>query len=580
MSNWKRRELLIGGVAATALGAAGWGARLAHEEEPGSRGVSLDASPPKARRDLNLLIIMVDQERVWDTLPDDLDMPNHRRIADAGSSFINMNCTTPLCTPSRSVIWTGQHVQHTGVYDNIEVPVFGRHLDPAIPTLGHMLSEMGFYTAYKGKWHLSGLPKDPDWGRSADRTNALEIYGYADSGWGQELIDSHDGWKFDGRIAADAATWLTQKSPTIDAPWALTVSFVNPHDIMFFDATGDQAKSRIQDVFPGPVLGLPDDPLYQTVNTEELPRNFRRPSYGGQVSSQAEYDAYMDVFYGRLPHTDLEAWLRFSNYYYNCIRDVDRHLGTVLDALEKSGQADNTIVVYLSDHGEMGGVHGLRQKGPWMYRENITVPFVVSHPDARKGRTNNGIVSTLDFAPTILGLVGADKKATKDRYTNIKGIDISEDITNASTARTRDKKGALLTYCVTHHADPNFAAAALENQIIEGPFSKVLNMAGAGFVPDMSSKSFMRGVVTDRYKFGRYFSARDHHLPKDLEELRSQNELELFDLQADPGETMNMAALAPDALLLQLNRQLNDLVDEEVGVDDGEYLPGPSWLWR
>ncbi|MEM9437672.1 MAG: sulfatase-like hydrolase/transferase, partial [Pseudomonadota bacterium] len=387
-----RRGLLAGGLAA---GALGLGLRGALASAPGSRGVDTSAPIPQARGDLNLLIVMVDQERAWATLPGSLDMPGHRRVAEAGTSFTNAYCTTPLCTPSRSVIWTGQHVQRTGVFDNTEVPVFGRTLDPAIPTLGHMLREMGFYTAYKGKWHLSGLPKDAAWGASAARQDALEPYGFADYGWGQELIDSQDGWKYDGRIAAEAADWLTGKARTLDAPWALTVSFVNPHDIMFFDATGRQAATRAQNVFPGPVLGLPDDPLYEAKLTRELPRDFRAPTQDSPLQAHADYARYKELFYGQMPHEDSEAWIRFANYYLNCIRDVDRHLGTVLDALEASGQADNTVVVLTSDHGEMGGVHGLRQKGPWMYRENLSVPFVVSHPDARVARENAGIVSTV-----------------------------------------------------------------------------------------------------------------------------------------------------------------------------------------
>ena len=106
--------------------------------------------------------------------------------------------------------------------------------------------------------------------------------------------------------------------------------------------------------------------------------------------------------------------------------DVDRHIGTVLDALEATGQANRTVVALVSDHGEMGGVHGLRQKGPWMYRENIGVPFVVSHPDTKRHKTNPGIVSALDFTPTMLGLLGMEEQAIKSRYTAIRGTDVSE----------------------------------------------------------------------------------------------------------------------------------------------------------
>ncbi len=570
-----RRGLI---ASAAAIGAAGAGVTLTRREPNGSRGVNENVPVPTARRDLNLLVLMVDQERAWDTLPTDLDLPNHYRIANRGASFTNMNVTAPLCTPSRSVFWTGQHVQHTGVQDNTNVPLIGRPLSPAIPTLGHMLREAGFYTAYKGKWHLHELPKEDSWGRSDARPDALEAYGYADYGWGPELIDSQHGWKYDGRIAEDAATWLTERAPTLQKPWALTVSFVNPHDIMFFDATGDQASTRIQNSVPGPVLPSPDDPLYRPDPAAGLPRNFHSSNDQGEVAAHADYRLYMDYFYGRMPRDDAEAWIRFSQYYYSCIRDVDRHLGTVLDALEMSGQASNTVIVLVSDHGEMGGVHGLRQKGPWMYRENIAVPLVISHPDARRARENTGLVSALDFTPTMLGLLGMAPGPVRDRYSAMRGIDVSRDITAAKTDRSRKDMGALVTYSVSHHLDPEFAKKTFEKWRPE----PLAEGSAAGLLPDLNARGFMRGVVTETHKFARYFSPRDHHRPETLEDLTERNDLELFDLGADPGETTNLAAAgaAPDELLATLNGKLNALIDAEIGVDDGRDMPGPAFLWK
>ncbi|MEM6536995.1 MAG: sulfatase-like hydrolase/transferase [Pseudomonadota bacterium] len=575
MTKVSRRGLIAG---AAVLGSAGAGLHLSRLEANGSRGVNKDAPIPRARRDLNLLILMVDQERAWDTLPGDLDLPNHHRVANQGTSFTNMNVTSPLCTPSRSVFWTGQHVQHTGVQDNTNVPLIGRPLNPAIPTLGHMLREAGFYTAYKGKWHLHELPKDDEWEGMPSRDRALEEYGYSDYGWGPELIDSQHGWKYDGRIAADAAEWLTSKAPTLGTPWALTVSFVNPHDIMFFDATGSQASTRIQNQVPGPVLPPPDDPIYQFDEGADLPRNFPASTRRNRIAAHADYDQYMDYFYGRMPHENADAWTRFSQYYYNCIRDVDRHLGTVLDALEATGEADRTIVVLISDHGEMGGVHGLRQKGPWMYRENLAVPFVVSHPDADSPRENNGVVSAIDFTPTMLGLVGLEQRPVRNRFTQMRGTDVSDDIVNPSTDRSREDKGALVTYSVSHHLDPEFAKGTFQQWAVTPPENGTRRKR----LPDLSARGFMRGLVTDNYKFARYFSPRQHHRPETLAELTSQNDLELFDLRNDPGETANLVAtnhVSPDALL-SLNAKLNALIDEEIGIDDGRDLPGPGFIWR
>lgn len=563
-------------------GAAGFGWKWLTKEAPGTRGVNQSAAIPKSRNDLNLLIIMVDQERPWGTLPDDIDLPHRFRIAERGTSFTNMNVTSPLCTPSRSVFWTGQHVQHTHVQDNTNIPLIGRPLNPAIPTLGHMLRDAGFYTAYKGKWHLHELPKDAAWGQSSKREDALEAYGYSDYGWGPEFIDEQAGWKHDGKIAADAARWLTGKSDTLEKPWALTVSFVNPHDIMYFDATGEQAKTRVQNVFPGPVLPHPDDPIYQFDRWGNAPRNLRSSAYSGQIPTQADYDRYMNYFYGEMPHDNVEAWVRFSQYYYNCIRDVDQHIGTVLDALEATGQADRTVVAFVSDHGEMGGVHGLRQKGPWMYRVNIGVPFVVSHPDTNAQNTNPGIVSALDFTPTMLGLVGMDDQAVKHRYTAIRGSDVSEHLGANTTPRSESGDGALITYSVGHHVDIEFARANFEKRRPRETGDDYERQADAGWLPDFSPRGFMRGIVTEAYKFARYFSPRQHHAPTSLETLKARNDLELFDLKSDSGETKNLAVTnqATDELILAMNDKLNNLIAKEVGPDDGRDLPGPTFLWR
>lgn len=573
----------MGGAALGALGATGYGLGwFTPKEAPGTRGVNWDVPIYKGRRDLNLLVIMVDQERSWETLPTSLDLPNHRRIAERGTYFSGLQVTSPLCTPSRSVFWTGQHVQHTGVQDNTNVPLMGRPLDPAIPTLGHMLRDAGYYTAYKGKWHLHELPQNKAWESVADRPDALEDYGYSDYGWGPELIDSQAGWKFDGRIAGDAAKWLTGKSRNLEQPWAMTVSFVNPHDIMFLDATGEQATTRVQNTLPGPVLPIPDDPIYRIAKGADLPRDFKPGGYQGQLPAQADYDRYMDYFYGPMPHDNAEAWIKFSQYYYNCIRDVDRHLGTVLDALESSGQADNTIIVLVSDHGEMGGVHGLRQKGPWMFRENLNVPLVISHPDSRVPRTNYGLVSALDFTPTMLGLVGLDEQTVKNRHSAIRGTDMSGELASGSTERSRSGKGALVTYSVSHHADPEFSKSVFENQKIDSALGRFGNSLGAGLTPDFSARSFMRGIVTDDYKLARYFSPREHHMPRTLEELKARNDLEIFDLNQVPGETRDLAATGTvtDPVLASLNTKLNALIDAEVGADDGRDMPGPRFYWK
>jgi hypothetical protein len=96
----------------------------------------------------NILMILVDQERFNLNFPSQVELPNHERLRAQGLTFTNYYITTGMCTPSRSVIYTGQHVPHTGMADNTDYPYI-RDLSPDIPTIGHMLREMGYYTPIK-----------------------------------------------------------------------------------------------------------------------------------------------------------------------------------------------------------------------------------------------------------------------------------------------------------------------------------------------------------------------------------------------------------------------------------------------
>ncbi|MEE8526859.1 MAG: sulfatase-like hydrolase/transferase, partial [Thermoanaerobaculia bacterium] len=107
---------------------------------------------------------------------------------------------------------------------------------------------------------------------------------------------------------------------------------------------------------------------------------------------------------GTIPEDREDLWKSYLNYYINCVRDVDRHLGTVLDAVDW----DNTVVIFTADHGEMAGCHGMRHKGSFVYKENVGVPFIVCHPDVVGGQTSEAQACHIDLAPTLLSLAGVE----------------------------------------------------------------------------------------------------------------------------------------------------------------------------
>ncbi len=119
-------------------------------------------------------------------------------------------------------------------------------------------------------------------------------------------------------------------------------------------------------------------------------------------------------------------WHNHVNYYINCMLDVDRHIGTVLDALEANGQAENTIIVFTSDHGEMAGAHHLRQKGSVAFKETVNVPLIIVDPRHSGGVRTEAVGSHLDLVPTTLAYAGLSEQERKQRYPFLKGCDLSD----------------------------------------------------------------------------------------------------------------------------------------------------------
>jgi arylsulfatase A-like enzyme len=287
------------------------------------------------------------------------------------------------------------------------------------------------------------------------------------------------------------------------------------------------------------------------------------------------------MIYGRMEPTDEAMWRRYQSYYFNCIRDVDRNTGTVLDQLKANGLADNTIIVYVSDHGEMAGAQKLRQKGPHMFKENMRVPLIVSHPDARRGGTTDALASPIDIIPMLLGFAGVDTATRETLYPYLKGIDVAASVADPAARGLRDKMGILYNYGVAHYWDPVFVEKAIEKQSTADKLFLVRQVINNGmFFPSLDNPGLFRGVYDGRYKFARYFKPAQHHKPRDFETLVKYNELELFDTKTDPNELNNLA-LKPEAVrepLMRLSDMTNALADREVGPDDGaEHLGPRNW---
>ena len=586
----RRRSLLVAGAAAAAAGALGvaWVRRSdAFDEREPLPALGLDAGGPR-----NVLLVVTDQERF--DLPEALALPGHERLQAQGTTFTQWHVHTTPCSPSRSNLYFGQHTQRTRM--NVNLGLFPQPEIPrAMPSLGHYFRANGWRTAYKGKWHLSEMRAHYEltYGRYPSSRDALEPFGFSDFNFdGDPHGATWTGYKFDAQIAAEAAHWLHHEAAAArDArqPWLLAVNFVNPHDVMYFATGRAQQASRRHRDYLAPLAPAPADPLYATAHGLPLPAS-RRDDLARKPWAHGNYRDFCDMAFGRVPDEEA-AWQAYQDYYFNCIRDADRHLVTVLDALQASGQADRTVVVLTSDHGEMAGAHGLRQKGPFMYAENTRVPFIVRHPDVTGGHRTPALGGGVDLIPTLLQLAGLDTTPLRERYPGLVGHSVAAAVADPAARTRREELGHLFNYNTTHYLDSDFAAA-LAGDGIEADAWMPLRALRAGHrpLPRTDHPALFRGIHTGRHKFARYFRLDSHHDPAGWGTLVRHNQLELYDLQEDPLEMNNLAHDLPAdpaqvdpalrALVLELNDRTRALVAAEVGEDLGDELPGPSWVKR
>jgi arylsulfatase A-like enzyme len=236
----------------------------------------------RRKRRPNILLIVTDQERSFLDLPEQLSLPAHEALRASGVSLGNYHVNTTPCSPSRSVIFTGQHTQQTLMVANHGLPPFN-DLSPELPTLGHMLREQGYTTAYKGKWHLSHVPGGDNltYGVVETSEQALQAYGFADYNLGGDPHGTHlTGFLYDRLTASDAARWM-QAHKDDEAPWLLAVNFVNPHDVMFYSSGPEQERSRLRQ--KGPHMYKENTRVNFIVRHPDLPRGVQRDALGSSV---------------------------------------------------------------------------------------------------------------------------------------------------------------------------------------------------------------------------------------------------------------------------------------------------------
>lgn len=425
----------------------------------------------------NLLFIFPDQFRpqaMGFTNQDPVLTPNIDKLASEGVYFPNAVSNRPLCTPYRGMLMTGKYCFSTNLQTNCNTSSrkYQNLLREDEICFSDVLKESGYSCGYIGKWHLDA-PEGPDcddwreaiweaytppgekrhgfdfWHAYGCNNRHLEPYYWVNDAPREDTLFAKE-WSpiHEANVAID---FISNKNIRADnKPWALFVSMNPPH---------------------GPYHEVPQEyrDIYKDIPVDTL---LNRPNVPTGIKGKG----------GRKNVVD----------YFACVTGVDEQIGRILKELDRSGQAENTIVVFTADHGEMMGSHGLMQKVVW-YEESFRIPFIIRWPKKLKAGINKTHFSVPDVMPTFLSLLGLEERVPA----NVEGENLSTNVLNASEA------GPDFTLYI--NSDPTDALGG------------------------------MRGLRNDRYTF-----VIERNKKGDVVRNR------LFDNQKDPYQLANIAEEKPD----------------------------------
>ncbi|HEX6388415.1 MAG TPA: sulfatase-like hydrolase/transferase, partial [Solirubrobacteraceae bacterium] len=473
-----RRDLLKGAAA------AGIGSAL------------LSADAPAAGRRPNVLLLMTDQERHPDRLPDHLPTPARCWLDANGTRIDRFHVSSMACSPSRACYWTGMYAPQTGIYGTFVVGTQFT-MDPAIPTIGDLFKELGYRTAFFGKWHLS-FPGEPPTNLEAalDTIQGNPLKGY---GFDHSLISPpadvgayNDGYTNDPIWTAQAISFLKQHARD-EQPWLCVLSLLYPHDIQFYPRGFRVDWKR-------PDYGAEPEPSFAA-----------EPSLKDKPSVHAKFRDVVATIAGtgRGTWDDPAYWRGQLNTYYDLIVNTDEMLGAAVKTVMDAGVLDDTVIVRCADHGELGSAHRMQNKGTTIYDEQNRVPFTVVYPKRfARGARSPALGEAIDLVPTLLELAGAPD-AVK-RWPWLRGVSLVSALENPSGTGPRD------------------------NTLFRIDEYPITNVGTA--VP---TRSHIRQIYDGRFKFARYVAVKDQHFAG-VELIESQ-EYELYDTWNDPYEIRNLA---------------------------------------
>lgn len=338
----------------------------------------------------NILIIMTDQQTA-DAMSiagnKDLHTPAMDKLAKNGVRFTKAYCAQPLCTPSRTAIFSGKMPFETGFVGNS--PEKDGLWADSLLTMGKIFQNGGYKTGYVGKWHLP-IP-----------TKKIKQHGF-------EYIQNTNFLDYnDAATPSFCASFIKENK---NNPFLLVASFLNPHDICEW-ARDEELKMDVLENAPSPD------------QCPQLPANWKIPDDEPKVLRELQKTVglrtYPSVNYSP------EKWRQYRWAYNRLVEKVDKYIEMVMASLKKYGVDKNTIIIFTADHGDGYAGHSWNQK-QILYEEAAKIPFIIAKMDGSiKSRTDDMLVCNgTDIIPTICGLSGVQKPA------DLKGVDISKRLTN------------------------------------------------------------------------------------------------------------------------------------------------------
>jgi len=565
-------------------------------------------------------------------------LPGYLRLRQNAVVLKRHYAASSACTPSRACIMTSSYTTGVDVTNGMFTTLKElTWLDPDTPTIGDWFQAAGYSTHYFGKWHVS----DPE-EASPEGTFSMEPWGFPN--WGAtENPEPHGsdptnlGVYRDEGFADDLSDFLSGEAKNTSKPWLAVGSLVNPHDLgayptpwtfpggagvvpwpwagtidydtppLLIPKQGDQSL---------PKQGDPNDEMIVDLNPAGFPQDTWSalpPTYGESLDTkprcQKEYAIKMGLIFqgaqtsGGCPtaypfqfQTDAEGWfLGYNQFRMYCHYLADRQIHRMLQALDQNQLVENTIVVFLSDHGEMGGAHGgMIQKWHNAYEETVRVPMVISSPLVNRNKTKirelHQTTSSIDVAPTLLGLAGFQQNDLrgimeashgKSKVKPFMGADLSAIIRGASSGAILgpDGKPRPGAFYMTND-DISVPGADPLDQTRYGGYCAAVDQAqarpGYEFLTDgsITQPNHVRALCTEDWKIVRYLDPDGNQT----------DEWELYCLAADPLEQINLlnfstGELRDDVAVPGLNRiqleRIAELLKEELAYQEA-LLMGES----